>query len=77
MISDFPKPPGLTRIHNNFGRFSSSPSSRIVTPLYGGHQGWPAHFRLLPSTKVTFVRQATVRPDLPAPERGVGYRVQA
>ena len=36
-----------------------------------------AHFRLLPSQKVTFVRQATVRPDLPpppAPEEG--YRVE-
>ncbi|HUY31386.1 MAG TPA: hypothetical protein VMV69_01290 [Pirellulales bacterium] len=34
-----------------------------------------AHFRLLPTGKVTFVRQATVRPDLPAPERAAGYRV--
>ena len=37
-----------------------------------------AHFRLLPSQKVTFVRQATVRPDLPPPpaSAGVGYRVE-
>ena len=37
-----------------------------------------AHFRLLPSQKVTFVRQATVRPDLPPPptSSGVGYRVE-
>ncbi len=35
-----------------------------------------AHFRLLPSSKVTFVRQATVRPDLPAPERAAGWRVK-
>lgn len=36
-----------------------------------------AHFRLLPAGRVTFVRQATVRPDLPPPERPAGYRVQA
>ena len=37
-----------------------------------------AHFRLLPSQKVTFVRQATVRPDLPPPPAAaaVGYRVE-
>jgi hypothetical protein len=37
-----------------------------------------AHFRLLPSQKVTFIRQATVRPDLPPPpvSAGVGYRVE-
>jgi len=35
-----------------------------------------AHFRLLPSGKVTFVRQATVRPDLPPPPAGAGYRVE-
>jgi hypothetical protein len=35
-----------------------------------------AHFRLLPTSKVTFVRQATVRPDLPAPERAAGWRVK-
>jgi hypothetical protein len=35
-----------------------------------------AHFRLLPSQKVTFVRQATVRPDLPPPLLGAGYRVE-
>jgi hypothetical protein len=37
-----------------------------------------AHFRLLPSQKVTFIRQATVRPDLPPPPSspGVGYRVE-
>jgi len=38
-----------------------------------------AHFRLLPSQNVTFVRQATVRPDLPPPPAssvGVGYRVE-
>ncbi len=45
-------------------------------PLHYQHQR-RAHFRLLPSSKVTFVRQATVRPDLPAPERAAGYRVQA
>jgi hypothetical protein len=35
-------------------------------------------FRLLPSQKVTFVRQATVRPDLPPPpaSAGVGCRVE-
>jgi hypothetical protein len=35
--------------------------------------------RLLPSQKVTFVRQATVRPDLPPPpvsSAGVGYRIE-
>ena len=37
-------------------------------PLRFQHQR-RAHFRLLPSSKVTFVRQATVRPDLPAPGR--------
>lgn len=36
-----------------------------------------AYFRLLPAGRVTFVRQATVRPDLPPPEQAVGYRVQA
>lgn len=36
-----------------------------------------AHFRLLPSQKVTFVRQATVRPNLPPPKApGAGYRVE-
>jgi hypothetical protein len=35
-----------------------------------------AHFRLLPSEKITFVRQATVRPDLPPPVLGAGYRVE-
>jgi hypothetical protein len=37
-----------------------------------------AHFRLLPTQKVTFVRQAIVCPDLPAPPAsvGVGYRVE-
>lgn len=35
-----------------------------------------AHFRLLPAGRVTFVRQATVRPDLPPPEQAAGYRVQ-
>lgn len=35
-----------------------------------------AHFRLLPSQKVTFIRQATVRPDLPPPASMVGYRVE-
>ncbi len=37
-----------------------------------------AHFRLLPTQKVTFVRQATVRPDLPPPSlsSGVAYRVE-
>ncbi|HUY88792.1 MAG TPA: hypothetical protein VMV10_08670 [Pirellulales bacterium] len=35
-----------------------------------------AHFRLLPAGRVTFVRQATVRPDLPPPERAAGYLVQ-
>ena len=34
-----------------------------------------AHFRLLPTQKVTFVRQATVRPDLPRLhwESGIGW----
>jgi hypothetical protein len=32
-----------------------------------------AHFRLLPSGKVVFVRQATVRPDLPPPAFAPGY----
>lgn len=32
-----------------------------------------AHFRLLASNKVTFIRQATVRPDLPPPDRAPGY----
>jgi hypothetical protein len=44
-------------------------------PLHYQHQR-RAHFRLLPSRKVTFVRQATVRPDLPAPERAAGWRVK-
>jgi hypothetical protein len=37
-----------------------------------------AHFRLLPSQKVTFIRQASVRPDLPPPPSSspVGYRVE-
>jgi hypothetical protein len=36
-----------------------------------------AHFRLLPSQKVTFIRQATVRPDLPPPPvQNAGYRVE-
>ncbi len=32
-----------------------------------------AHFRLLGNNKVTFVRQTTVRPDLPPPDRPPGY----
>jgi hypothetical protein len=35
-----------------------------------------AHFRLLPSGKVTFVRQTTVRPDLPPPETPPGYGIK-
>jgi hypothetical protein len=35
-----------------------------------------AHLRLPPSSEVTFVRQATVRSDLPAPERAAGWRVK-
>lgn len=35
-----------------------------------------AHFRVLSSGKVTFVRQATVRPDLPPPSVATGYRVK-
>jgi hypothetical protein len=31
---------------------------------------------LLPGSKMTFVRQATVRPDLPAPEQAAGWRVK-
>ena len=45
-------------------------------PLRYRHQR-RAHFRLLPAGRVTFVRQATVRPDLPPPERAAAYRVEA
>ncbi|HVA50212.1 MAG TPA: hypothetical protein VNH11_27905 [Pirellulales bacterium] len=48
----------------------------IHGPLRYQHQR-RAHFRLLSAGRVTFVRQATVRPDLPPPERAAGYRVQA
>lgn len=34
-----------------------------------------AHFRLLGSGRVTFVRQATVRPDLPPPGHSPGYGI--
>jgi len=41
------------------------------------HHQRQAHFRLPPSQKATFVRQATVRPDLPPPASArVGYRVE-
>jgi len=43
-------------------------------PLSHQHQR-RAHFRLLPTQKVTFVRQTTVRPDLPPPPQSIGYRV--
>ncbi len=43
-------------------------------PLSHQHQR-RAHFRLLPTQKVTFVRQTTVRPDLPPRPQSVGYRV--
>ena len=59
-----------------------SPGSRQETgeheshgPLSYQHQR-RAHFRLLPNQKVTFVRQATVRPDLPPPPQGAGYRLE-
>ena len=35
-----------------------------------------AHFRLLASGKVVFIRQATVRPDLPPPAFAPGYGVR-
>jgi hypothetical protein len=34
-----------------------------------------AHFRVLSTGKVTFIRQATVRPDLPPPSTAVGYEL--
>ena len=37
----------------------------MVTAPYTYQHQRRAHFRLLPSQKVTFIRQATVRPDLP------------
>jgi hypothetical protein len=45
-------------------------------PLRYQHQR-RVHFRLLSAGRVTFVRQATVPPDLPPRERAAGYRVQA
>jgi hypothetical protein len=59
-----------------------SPSPRDVPPGHEGHGPLAyqhqrrAHFRLLPSGKVAFVRQATVRPDLPPPPSEAGYRVR-
>ncbi|HVC98191.1 MAG TPA: hypothetical protein VND64_31260 [Pirellulales bacterium] len=44
-------------------------------PLMHQHQR-SAHFRLLPTGKVVFVRQTTVRPDLPPPEHPPGYDVK-
>ena len=44
--------------------------------LHDQHQRL-AHFRLLPTGRVTFVRQVTVRPDVPMLEKTNGYRVQA
>jgi hypothetical protein len=44
-------------------------------PLNFRHQR-RAHFRLLPSGNVTFIRQATVRPDLPPPEYAAAYDVR-
>ena len=41
------------------------------------HHQRRAHFCLLPSQKITFIRQATVRPDLPFPPvQNAGYRVE-
>lgn len=44
-------------------------------PLTHQHQR-RAHFRLLATGAVIFVRQVTVRPDLPPPEHAPGYGVQ-
>lgn len=50
----------------------SDPSEATGASLSHQHQR-RAHFRMMSSGKVVFIRQTTVRPDLPPPERAPGY----
>jgi hypothetical protein len=62
------------RLRTLVSRSGNETDNEIVSrgPLTHQHQR-RAHFRLLASNKVVFIRQATVRPDLPPPDHAPGY----
>jgi len=63
------------RLRHLISRPNDSDSSGTRGPLSYQHQR-RAHFRTTACSKVVFVRQATIRPDLPPPEHSPGYAVQ-